>query len=215
MRGRLQGEQAVVIEQVTECQEGCYAQARRRCVLHLAAGKGIEHPGGDGNLDALGECNDDTVRGLSLQPADNLDGLPVEGVVRVTNTGYRRMMSSVKMRSAIALRRICWKMAMTFAPCRNSWDTRTSAPPWSIRMCCSAVGSRCAARSIRRQPLPRAHGVALAQLDMIGSSLTRLPYRGYYARVLRRDIPVVPYTSPVRTGHTRRRRRKCGLLPFA
>ena len=164
MREGRRGAQAVGRKQGTECQQGCHAQARLRCVLPLAAGKGIKHPGGAGHLDAIGAGEDDTVRGLTAPPPDNLHGLSEAGMVCGTNLGDQRMMSSVLMRAAIALRRICWKMAMTSAPCRHSWDTRTSAPPWSIRMCCSAVGSRCVARSIRRQPLPRAHGVALVQL---------------------------------------------------
>jgi hypothetical protein len=81
MREGLRGAQAGVLKQGAEFQQGCHAQARLRCVLHLAAGKGVEHPGGESNLEAIGEGDDDTVRGLSPQPPDNLHGLSEEGMV--------------------------------------------------------------------------------------------------------------------------------------
>ena len=71
----------MVRKQGTEFQPGCHAPARLRCVLHLAAGKRSKHPGGEGNLDAIGEGDDDTVRGLTAQPPDKLHGLSEAGMV--------------------------------------------------------------------------------------------------------------------------------------
>jgi hypothetical protein len=61
MRKGLRDEQAVVLKQDTEFQQGGHAQARLQGVLHLAASQGIEHPRGKSNLDAIGELNDQTI----------------------------------------------------------------------------------------------------------------------------------------------------------
>jgi len=53
------------------------------------------------------------------------------------------------MSVGIVLPRTCWRTVTIFGQCRNSWGTRTSVRPWSTRMCCSAAGEGCAARSIR------------------------------------------------------------------
>ena len=55
---------------------------------------------------------------------------------------------------AIVLPRICQRTATIFVRCRNSWDTKTSAPPWSIHMCCNAAGEGCGVRSIHHEYQP-------------------------------------------------------------
>jgi hypothetical protein len=86
-----------MIEQITQHEEGVDAHAWFGSIPHLTTGEGIEHPRGDAKLCAIRERNDDTARGLAPQPSDNLDGLPEEGMVRITDLGHRRMMSSVTM----------------------------------------------------------------------------------------------------------------------
>jgi hypothetical protein len=61
MRKGLRDEQAVVLKQDTEFQQGGHAQTRRRGVLPLVASQGIKHPRGESNLDAIGELNDKTI----------------------------------------------------------------------------------------------------------------------------------------------------------
>ena len=46
-------EQGLVIEQRTESEEGCNAQAWRRRITHAAAREWIEHPRGNGQLKAI------------------------------------------------------------------------------------------------------------------------------------------------------------------
>jgi len=83
------------MEQGAQRQQGVEAQARLGSVSHLAPREGIKHPRGNGNLSAIGQCDEDTVRGLTAPPSDSLDGLSTAGMVRVTDRHYRRMMSSV------------------------------------------------------------------------------------------------------------------------
>lgn len=119
MRRGLRDEQAVVLKQDTEFQQGGHAQTRLRGVLHLAASQGIEHPRGKSNLEAIGELNDQTIRGLTPEPADNLYWLSKEGMMGVTDASYRRMMSRVTMSAGTRSPRSCWKPATIFGPCRN------------------------------------------------------------------------------------------------
>ena len=93
-----------MIEQITQHEEGVDAHAWLGSIPHLTTGEGIEHPRGDAKLCAIRERHDDTARGLAPQPSDHLDGLPEEGMVRVTDLGHRRMMSSVTMSVATPLR---------------------------------------------------------------------------------------------------------------
>ena len=86
-----------VIEHVSEREQGVYAHAGGRCVLELTTSEGGEHPRGNGDLDTIRELDDETLRGLAPSPADNLHRLSAEGMVRVTDLGHRRMMSSVTM----------------------------------------------------------------------------------------------------------------------
>jgi hypothetical protein len=54
----------------------------------LCTGQRIKHPGGKGNLSALGEFDDDTVQGLMADAAAKLNCLPKEGMVGVTDAKY-------------------------------------------------------------------------------------------------------------------------------
>jgi hypothetical protein len=54
-----------VIKQMTQGQEGLNAQAWRRRIVHVAARQWIEHPRGQGYLQAILEFNDKTIRGLT------------------------------------------------------------------------------------------------------------------------------------------------------
>ena len=54
-----------MIEHVSSCEQGGYTQARGRCVLELTTGEGVEHPRGNGDLYAIRECDDETLRGLA------------------------------------------------------------------------------------------------------------------------------------------------------
>jgi hypothetical protein len=56
--------------------------------------------------------------------------------------------SIMSKRAGTALPHISWSMAMTFAPCRNSWVTRMSKRPCFTHMCYSVGGKGCAVRSI-------------------------------------------------------------------
>jgi len=119
-------EQGLVIAQSAHGQEGLDAQAGCRRSADRAACQGIEHPRGHGQLQAILALDDQTIRGLMPSPPDNFDCLAKEGMVVITDTDYRRMMSSVEIRSDIVLRPISWKMGMTSARSRNCSDTKMS-----------------------------------------------------------------------------------------
>jgi len=141
--GGRQGEQGGLSQQVPQRDEGVDAQARLWGCTHLSAGERIEHPRGDSNLEPVWEFDDDTIRSLASQPPQNFSGLPTEGMLWRTDLGYRRMMSSVTMSVATVSPPIFWRTATISVRCRNSWDTRTCVPPWSLPMCCNVedVGS--------------------------------------------------------------------------
>jgi hypothetical protein len=71
----------VRIEQRPQCQEGLDTPARLRRITHVATGKRLKHPSGNGNLEALLERDDQMIRGLAPQPADNLHGLAKAGMM--------------------------------------------------------------------------------------------------------------------------------------
>ena len=54
-----------MIEQIAQGQEGLDAQAWRRRIAHVAARQRIEHPRGHGQLQAILEFDDQTIRGLT------------------------------------------------------------------------------------------------------------------------------------------------------
>jgi hypothetical protein len=58
-------EQGLAIEQSAQGQEALDGQAWRRRIVHKAARDGIEHPRGNGQLKAILEFNDHTIRGLT------------------------------------------------------------------------------------------------------------------------------------------------------
>ena len=58
-------EQERVIEHVAEREQGGYTHAWGRCVLELTTRERIEHPRGNGDLDAIRELDDETLRGLA------------------------------------------------------------------------------------------------------------------------------------------------------
>jgi hypothetical protein len=58
-------EQGLVIEEITQGQEGLETQAWCRRIAHAAARKRIEHPRGKGQLQAILELDDQTVRSLT------------------------------------------------------------------------------------------------------------------------------------------------------
>ena len=117
----------MLVTQVTQREEGVDAQARFWGLAHVLAGERIEPPRGDGHLSTIWKFDDDTLRGLASQPPQHFYGLPKEGMMRIPDLGDRRRMCSVEIRSATALRRIYWKMAMISVPSKNSWDTKMSA----------------------------------------------------------------------------------------
>lgn len=108
-----------MIQEVLECEQGVDTHARGRGLLELAPSQGVAHPRRHGDLYTLRELDDETLRGLAPSPADHLDHLSAEGMVRVPDLGYRRIMSSVSMSGATAMRPISWKQGTTFAPSRN------------------------------------------------------------------------------------------------
>jgi hypothetical protein len=57
-------EQGLVIEQSAHGQEGLDAQAGGRRIADMATCQGIEHPRGNGQLQAILELDDQTIRGL-------------------------------------------------------------------------------------------------------------------------------------------------------
>ena len=54
-----------MIAHVSERAEGVYTHAWGRCVVELTTSEGVEHPRGNGNLDAIRELDDETLRGLA------------------------------------------------------------------------------------------------------------------------------------------------------
>jgi hypothetical protein len=58
-------EQGLVIEPITEGQEGLDGQAWCRRIAHVAARKRIEHPRGNGHLKTIREFDDQAIRGLT------------------------------------------------------------------------------------------------------------------------------------------------------
>jgi hypothetical protein len=58
-------EQGLVIEEITQGQEGLDTQAWCRRIAHAAARERIEHPRGNGQLQAILELDDQTVRSLT------------------------------------------------------------------------------------------------------------------------------------------------------
>jgi hypothetical protein len=57
--------QARVIEHVSEREQGVYTEARGRGVIELTTREGVEHPRGNGDLNAIRELDDETLRGLA------------------------------------------------------------------------------------------------------------------------------------------------------
>jgi hypothetical protein len=58
-------EQELVIEEITQGQEGLDTQAWCRRIAHTATRERIKHPRGNGQLKAILEFNDHTIRGLT------------------------------------------------------------------------------------------------------------------------------------------------------
>jgi hypothetical protein len=54
-----------VIEHVSEREQGVYTHARGRCIVELTTSEGVEHPRGNGDLYAIRELDDETLRGLA------------------------------------------------------------------------------------------------------------------------------------------------------
>ena len=54
-----------MIEHVSEREQGVYTHAGGRCVLELTTREGIEHPRGNGKLDAIRELDNETLCGLA------------------------------------------------------------------------------------------------------------------------------------------------------
>jgi hypothetical protein len=54
-----------VIEHVAACEQGVDTHAGGRCVWELTTRERIEHPRGHGDLDAIRELDDETLRGLA------------------------------------------------------------------------------------------------------------------------------------------------------
>jgi hypothetical protein len=54
-----------VIEHVSERAQGVYTEARGRGVIELTTREGVEHPRGNGDLNAIRELDDETLRGLA------------------------------------------------------------------------------------------------------------------------------------------------------
>jgi hypothetical protein len=57
-------EQGLAIEQIAQGQQGLDGQAWSRRIVHEAACERIEHPRGNSQLQAILECDDQTLRGL-------------------------------------------------------------------------------------------------------------------------------------------------------
>lgn len=58
-------EQGRVIEHISECEQGVDTHARGRCILELTTRERVEHPRGNGDLDAIRKLDDETLRGLA------------------------------------------------------------------------------------------------------------------------------------------------------
>jgi hypothetical protein len=54
-----------VIEHVAEREQSVDTHAGGRCVLELTTSERVEHPRGNGNLDAIRQLDDETLRGLA------------------------------------------------------------------------------------------------------------------------------------------------------
>ena len=97
----------MLIQQVTQRDEGVDAQAGLGGLAHVLAGERIEHPRGDGNRYTIWKFDADTLRGLTSQPPQHFYRLPKEGMMRITDLGDRRRMCSVEIRSGTALLHTC------------------------------------------------------------------------------------------------------------
>jgi hypothetical protein len=53
-----------VIEHVSEREQSVDTHTGGRCVLELMTSERVEHPRGNGNLDAIRKLDDETLRGL-------------------------------------------------------------------------------------------------------------------------------------------------------
>jgi hypothetical protein len=58
-------EQGLAVKQMAQGAEGLNSQTGHRCILHVAARDGIEHPRGNRQLQAILEFDDQTLRGLT------------------------------------------------------------------------------------------------------------------------------------------------------
>ena len=121
----------MLIQQVTQRDEGVDAQAGLGGLAHVLAGERIEPPRGDGNRYTIWEFDADTLRGLTSQPPQHFYRLPKEGMMRIPALGDRRRMCSVEIRSGIPMPPICSKLASTSALCSGLWAMHTSKPPCS------------------------------------------------------------------------------------
>ena len=54
-----------VIEHVSEREQSVNTHIGGRCVLELMTSERVEHPRGNGNLDAIRKLDDETLRGLA------------------------------------------------------------------------------------------------------------------------------------------------------
>jgi hypothetical protein len=54
-----------VIEHVSEREQSVDTHAGGRCVLELTTSERVEHPRGNGNLDAIRKLDDETLSGLA------------------------------------------------------------------------------------------------------------------------------------------------------
>jgi len=54
-----------VIEHIAEREQGVDTHAGGRCILELTTSEGVKHPRGNGDLDAIRQLDDETLRGLA------------------------------------------------------------------------------------------------------------------------------------------------------
>ena len=150
-----------MIEQIAQGQEGLDAQTWSWRIADVAACQGIEHPRGNGQLKAILELDDQTIRGLMPQPPDDFSCLAKEGMMMVTDTDYRRMMSSVEIPSATVVRPTCAKRASMSGRSRGSWAIGRSTPPHGTFGFPGSIWRRSAAPSTScpagPHPSPRRH----------------------------------------------------------